>query len=85
MKLLEVKSVDVFWSAANRHKFGFFIEANIPDEEIQKENENCIITKKLIVIFDDLKEVAENSPSSLRKSAMAKMTPLERNEFGYDS
>lgn len=79
MQVIEVKRIDT-WDGGERHNFHAYVSNTIPDDEInkQKQYRNCHITPMLLTVFDSLEEIEQNSKANLRKSAYAKLTPLER-------
>lgn len=81
MNSFEVKRVDL-WDGGDRHNFGFYISATVPNDQIEKTHPHCSIHKQVLTIFDDLAEVEENSYKNLRKKALAKLTPMERDALG---
>lgn len=81
MREFEVKRVDL-WDGGERHNFGFYIDATVPDNAIEKANRYCLIHHQVLVIFDTLDERKENSNRDLKRRAWAKLTPLEREALG---
>lgn len=81
MNSFEVKRVDL-WDGGDRHNFAFYIIATVPNDQIEKIHPHCSIHKQVLTIFDDLAEVEENSYKNLRKRAIAKLTPMERDVLG---
>ena len=83
MNSFEVKRVDL-WDGGDRHNFGFYISATVHNDQIKKTHQYCLITKQLLTVFDDLAEVEENSYKNLRKTAIAKLTLMERQVLGLE-
>ena len=81
MNSFEVKRVDL-WGGGDRHNFGFYIITTVPNDQIEKAHPHCSIVKQVLTVFDDLKEVEESSYKNLRKSALAKLNPMERQVLG---
>lgn len=81
MNSFEVKRVDL-WDGGDRHNFGFYINAQVSDTHISEVHQHCMISKQTLTIFDDLHEVEENSYKNIRKRAIAKLTPMEREVLG---
>jgi hypothetical protein len=81
VKVIECKQVDE-WDGGDRQNFGFYISADVPNEDIEKARPHCYIQKKTIVVFDSLQELADHGVYKLRRAAWAKLTPLERQAIG---
>lgn len=81
MQVMEVKRIDA-WDGGDRHDFKAYVSNTIPDAEIQKRYRSCQIIPEILTVFDTLDEIEENSVANLRKSAYAKLTPMERKAIG---
>lgn len=77
MMAIECRQVSL-WDGGERHNFGFYITKDTADEEIRRTYPRCLITTKVITVFDTLQEVKANNNLELRKSAWRKLTPIER-------
>lgn len=81
MKQIERKAV-YLWDGEDRHHFGFYIAADVPDDMIKNVHEHCSITNVVLTVFETLAEVDENNAKKLRQSAWDKLTHLERAAIG---
>ena len=81
MQVIEVKRIDT-WDGGDHHEFKAYVEATVPNAEIEKKYRNCHIADEVLTVFASLAELDENSIPNLRKSAYAKLTPLERKAIG---
>lgn len=77
MQTIECKRVDL-WDGGERQNFGFYIDKDVPDDEIKRAHQHCHIAPVVITVFASLQEVKENSVRELRKSAWRKLSPQER-------
>ncbi len=81
MLSMEVKRVNL-WDGGDRHNFGFFISADVPDKEIELANPHCFIQKQVLTVFESLREVTENDQKNIRWRAWEKLPPMEREALG---
>lgn len=81
MKTFEVKRVSI-WDGAERHNFGFYVDAGVPDGEIQNHSRNSSIDRIILTVFDSIEEVKANDHKSLMKRAWGKLTAQERAAVG---
>lgn len=81
MKVFDVKAVHG-WDGGDRRNFSFYIDASVSDEEIKRACQLCQVVRTPLVILDSLEEREELKSANLRRSAWAKLTPLERKALG---
>lgn len=81
MREIECKDVGL-WDGGDRTPHAFYISKDVSDEELKKKYPHCDVYPALIVIYDSIEEREENTVQALRKSAAAKLTPLERKACG---
>lgn len=83
MQVIEVLRIDQ-WDGGDRHNFGFYFKKeNATKENLKKwKDSHCLVSDELIVIFDTVEEIHNNSTENLRKTALAKLSPLEKKALG---
>lgn len=81
MQVVEVKQVDL-WDGGDRTNFGFYLNKGVSDSEIKAAYMHCVISPRTLAVFDNLKEVADNSQAKLRRAAWNKLSPMERLALG---
>lgn len=80
-KLLQVKRVDL-WDGGKRHNFGYYIDASVADDTINKHSQYCIITKHNLIIFDSITDKIEYNSKAKREAILAKLTTEEKVILG---
>jgi hypothetical protein len=81
MKQIECWQVDL-WDGGDRVNFGFYLDLSVKKEDIEKAHPHCMVTRKLIVIYDSLQEREENTPRAVRRRIWDKLDAQERIELG---
>jgi hypothetical protein len=77
MKTIEVTRVED-WDGGDRHNFVCHIEASVPVEQLKKRWPNGSFSKTVLVVFDSVAEVEENTNLKLRQRVWDKLTAAER-------
>ena len=81
MHVIECKRVDL-WDGGDRQKFGFYINNDVSDAEIEKAHPHCHIEPTVLVVFDHLEQIDEFKAIELRRKVWDKLSPLERVAIG---
>lgn len=82
MQVIECWEV-LYWDGADRHNHGFYLASEEDANKFKETNKYDMVKKKTIIIFDTLEEQKTHNVEALKKSALAKLTALERQALGF--
>lgn len=82
MQVITVNQVNL-WDGGDRHNFGFFLSSDVEAEKYKEIDPNCYITKKEIIIFDNIADYREYKSGEVKRRALSKLTVEERVALGF--
>lgn len=81
MKVIECWAV-YEWDGGERHNFEFHLATKEEAEKYKAKHKHDDVVPVVLTIFDSVEESEAHSHKALRKQAIAKLTPLERQALG---
>lgn len=81
MKVIECFAIEV-WDGGDRHNFAFHLATWALVDEYMKTNIHDNARPVTLVVFETLDELVANSNEKLRKSALAKLSAMEKKALG---
>lgn len=73
------------WNGGSGYDFAAFVKDEASAQEWKQKHKMDRIVKRLIVVYDDVADLEANNKKELRKRALAKLTPEERDALGLDA
>lgn len=80
MQVLEVLDVEA-WDGGEHHRHAYYLDATKCKKEDVKDK-HAIVTKRVIVVFNSVADMMDNRVENVRKRALAKLDPFERQALG---
>lgn len=80
MQVLEVLDVET-WDGGERHAHAYYLDATKCKKEDVKDAHSRV-TKRVLVVFDSISDMMDNSVVKVRARALAKLDPFERQALG---
>lgn len=81
MKVIECWAV-YEWDGGDRHNFKFYLASKAEADKYKEKHKHDDVRPVVLTIFDSVEESEAHDVKTLRRAAIAKLSPLERQALG---